>query len=49
MNKTTIKAVKALSRKEMRLPPAKIEKNKNAYNRHPKHKTGYRSDSGLFL
>lgn len=49
MKRETLKAVKALARKELPLPPKKIHKNKTKYNRHPKHKTGYQNDSGLFL
>lgn len=49
MKKEILKAVKALSRKENPLPPPKMEKNKKAYSRHTKHKTGYRNDSGLFF
>ncbi len=48
MKRETLKAVKALSRKEIPLPPKMIHKNKNKYNRHAKHKTGYQNDSGLF-
>ena len=49
MKKETLRALKAVSRKENRIPPPRIEKNKKAYKRHAKHKTGFNENSGLFL
>jgi len=48
MRQETLKALKALSRKENRLQPPKIETNKKAYKRHRKHKTDHREEFGLF-
>ena len=49
MKNETLKALKAVSRREQPIPPPKIEKNKKMYKRHPKHKTGPRDESGIFL
>ncbi len=48
MKKETLKAVRAVSRRELPLPQAKTHKDKNRYTRKLKHKTGYQNDSGLF-
>ncbi|MDH5656637.1 MAG: hypothetical protein OEZ34_12060 [Spirochaetia bacterium] len=48
MKKTTLKALRSLSRKENRLPAPKIMKNKKEYKRHSKHKTGFNENSGFF-
>jgi hypothetical protein len=48
MRKETLKALKALSRKELPLPPPKVVRDKKIYNRHSKHRAGHRDDSGPF-
>lgn len=49
MERQTLKAVKALARKELAIPPKKVHTDKKKYNRQLKHKTGYQNDTGLFL
>ena len=49
MKKNTVQQVKKLAREELKLPPPRIMKNKKAYNRKAKHRTGYREESGPFF